>query len=49
MTWRQGVECGPGLPKASYVAMGRLLQTIDEYLANKTFGLYVHKLPARSL
>ena len=36
------MEYGPGLLKASYVTMGRLRQTINEY-ANKTFGLYVHK------
>ena len=44
--WRQSKR---DLLRASYVTMGRLRQTIDEYFANKTFGLDVLKYLTRSL
>ena len=37
------------LLKVSYVTMGKLRQTIDEYSANKTFGLDILKYLTRSL
>ncbi len=44
--WRQSKR---DLLKASYVTMGRLRQTIDDYFAGRTFGLDVFKYLTRSL
>ena len=44
--WRQSKK---DLLKASYVTLGRLRQTIDEYFANKTFGLDTLRYLMRSL
>ena len=44
--WRQSKR---DLLRVSYVTMGRLRQTINEYFANKTFGLDILKYLTRSL
>lgn len=44
--WRQSKK---DLLRVSYVTMGRLRQTIDEYFANKTFGLDILRYLTRSL
>ena len=44
--WRQSKR---DLLRVSYVTMGKLRQTIDEYFANKTFGLDILKYLTRSL
>ena len=45
--WRQSKK--DLLRVTSYVSLGRLRQTIDEYFANKTFGLDILKYLTRSL
>ena len=44
--WRQSER---DLLKVSYVTLGRLRQTIDEYFASKTFGLDILRYLTRSL
>ena len=44
--WRQSKR---DLLRVSYVTMGRLRQTIDEYFASKTFGLDILRYLTRSL
>ena len=44
--WRQSKR---DLLKVSYVTLGRLRQTIDEYFASKTFGLDILGYLTRSL
>ena len=44
--WRQSKK---DLLRVSYVTLGRLRQTIDEYFTSKTFGLDILKYLTRSL